>query len=138
MTISEKVAYLKGLAEGLAVDETSKEGKLFATTLDILSDLAVTVEDLDDAVAELTEQVDTIDEDLDTLEGEFYDDEDDDSLFEVSCPNCEEDFYVDEAELLDGSVDCPACGEHLDFDIEDCDDECGCCECEPSCDCEKE
>ena len=31
MTISEKVAYLKGLAEGLAIDtEKSKEGKLIS------------------------------------------------------------------------------------------------------------
>ena len=30
MTASEKVAYLKGLAEGLDIDKKSKEGKLFA------------------------------------------------------------------------------------------------------------
>ena len=34
MTISEKVAYLKGLAEGLAIDtEKSKEGKLISCLL---------------------------------------------------------------------------------------------------------
>ncbi len=32
MEISEKVAYLKGLAEGLALDTESKEGKLAAPT----------------------------------------------------------------------------------------------------------
>ena len=30
MEISEKVAYLKGLAEGLALDTETKEGKLIA------------------------------------------------------------------------------------------------------------
>ena len=39
MTIGEKVAYLKGLAEGMAVDSETKEGKLFAGILDVLSDI---------------------------------------------------------------------------------------------------
>ena len=36
MTASEKVAYLKGLAEGLDIDKKSKEGKLFAAIIDTL------------------------------------------------------------------------------------------------------
>ena len=40
MTISEKVAYLKGLADGLDLDqETSKEGKLIAKIIDVLEDV---------------------------------------------------------------------------------------------------
>ena len=39
MTISEKVAYLKGLAEGLNLDvEKSKEGKLISVMIGILED----------------------------------------------------------------------------------------------------
>ena len=39
MTISEKVAYLKGLAEGLNIDiDKSKEGKLITVMIDILDD----------------------------------------------------------------------------------------------------
>ena len=33
MEISQKVAYLKGLAEGLALDTESKEGKLIAAIM---------------------------------------------------------------------------------------------------------
>ena len=37
MTISEKVAYLKGLADGLDLDkEPSKEGKIIAKIIDVL------------------------------------------------------------------------------------------------------
>ena len=37
MTITEKVAYLKGLADGLDLDkDPSKEGKLIAKIIDIL------------------------------------------------------------------------------------------------------
>ena len=43
MTVTEKVAYLKGLAEGLGIQEDSKEGKLLKTVMDVLADLAVSV-----------------------------------------------------------------------------------------------
>lgn len=75
MTVTEKVAYLKGLAEGLGIQEDSKEGKLLKAVMDVLADLAVSVEDLEDYTAELTEQVDAIDEDLDALETDFYDED---------------------------------------------------------------
>ena len=38
MNISEKVAYIKGLSEGLSLDETTKEGKLIAAIIDILDE----------------------------------------------------------------------------------------------------
>lgn len=142
MTITEKVAYLKGLIEGMEFEENSREGKLLKSVMDILSDLATSVEDLEDYTAELTEQVDAIDEDLDSLESDFYEewDEDDDEcccgdededwdgeFYDVTCPNCNEEFSVDEETLMEGSIDCPNCGEHLEFDIDECDEDgCGC------------
>lgn len=133
MTVTEKVAYLKGLAEGLGIEEDSKEGKLLKAVMDVLADLAVSVEDLEDYTAELTEQVDAIDEDLDALENDFYDDEcdcdsdeDEEAYYDVCCPNCNEEFCVDEETLLEGGIECPGCGEHLEFGDIECDDECGC------------
>ncbi len=125
MTVTEKVAYLKGLAEGLGIEEDSKEGKLLKAVMDVLADLAVSVEDLEDYTAELTEQVDAIDEDLDALENDFYD-EQCDCCGDVCCPNCNEEFCVDEETLLEGGIECPGCGEHLEFGDIECDDECGC------------
>ena len=134
MTVTEKVAYLKGLAEGMGIAEDSKEGKLLKAVMDVLADLAVSVEDLEDYTAELTEQVDAIDEDLDALEGEFYGDDDcccgdDEEYYDVCCPNCEEEFCIDEETLLEGSIECPNCGEKIEFDTDCCDDDgcdCGC------------
>ena len=77
MTMTEKVAYIRGLAEGFGVDESSKEGKLLKALLDVLDDVAFTVSDLEDEVAELCEQVDSIDEDLGALEDDLYEDDDD-------------------------------------------------------------
>ncbi len=135
MTITEKVAYLKGLLEGLGVDADSKEGKIWKAVMDVLADVAISVEDLEATVEEMGEQVDTIDEDLDALETEFYDDDCDcdcdccdcdDEFYDVTCPNCGEEFAVDEETLLDGSVECPKCGENLEFDF---DEDCDCCDC---------
>lgn len=141
MTIAEKVAYLKGLLEGLGIEADSKEAKIWKAVMDVLADVALSIEDLEATVDEMGEQVDTIDEDLDALETEYYDDCDcdcdcdccdDDEFYEVTCPACDECFDVDEETLLDGGVDCPACGEHLEFDIDCdcdcCDDDCDCCE----------
>ena len=38
MTTTEKVAYLKGLMEGMKLDEATNEGKLFALIAEILDD----------------------------------------------------------------------------------------------------
>ncbi len=134
MTTTEKVAYLKGLMEGMKVDENSDNGKLFALMADILDELSNNVADLEDYVAELTEQVDAVDEDLNTLEEDFYEEWDEDEcdcdccdcdcdgeFYDVTCPSCGEDFEVDEDTLLDGGVECPGCGEHLEFDFDEDD-----------------
>lgn len=139
MTTIEKVAYLKGLFEGMEIDESTKEGKLLKAVVDVLGELAEDHADLEDYVAELTEQVDAVDEDLSSLEDVVYEELDDecdcdcedcdccgdwdDELYDVTCPSCKEAFEVDEETLLDGGVDCPNCGEHLEFDIEDDEDE---------------
>ena len=139
MTTIEKVAYLKGLFEGMEIDESSKEGKLLKAVVEVLGELAEDHADLEDYVAELTEQVDAVDEDLSSLEDVVYEELDDecdgdcegcdgcddldDDLYDVTCPSCKESFEVDEETLLDGGVDCPNCGEHLEFDIEDDEDE---------------
>lgn len=135
MTTAERVAYLKGLMEGMKVDDSTNEGKLFNLIADILTDVTEDVADLEDFTAELSEQVDAIDEDLNLLESDYYDEWDDDDeecccgcggddeYYEVSCPSCGEEFEVDEDSLLDGSIDCPNCGEHLEFTCDDEDDE---------------
>ena len=140
MNTLERVAYLKGLAEGLNLDETTNEGKLLKAIIEVLGDMAEDAADLEDYVAELSEQVDAVDEDLSTLEEvvyEEFDDEDDcdcdcdcdccgdwdDELYDVTCPNCGEEIVIDEETLLDGGIDCPNCGEPLEFDLEDDEEE---------------
>ncbi len=131
MTVIEKVSYLKGLAEGLGLDESNKTDKLIQAIIDVLDDMALTVSDMEDHAAEIEEQVNEIDEDLGDLEEYVYGDEDDedDAFYHVTCPECGEEICIDESMFDQDYINCPACGEKLEFDFGcDCDDEdCDCC-----------
>ena len=83
MTISEKVAYLKGLADGLDLDqETSKEGKLIAKIIDVLEDVGFAVEDLEVEVEALADGMESMAEDLSDVETVIFDEEDEDEVLE--------------------------------------------------------
>lgn len=130
MELTEKVAYLKGLMEGLGIDKETKEGKVFAAVLDILDDMALTVTDLEDGMELMGDQVDMMDDDLVQLQDDYYGDEDDDDdegeLYEVICPTCKETICIDEGMLDEGEIACPSCGEKLEFDLDGVLDDCDC------------
>lgn len=126
MSISEKVAYLRGLMEGMRIDESTNEGKLFAAIIDTLDDVALEIEDLSDEVMELSDGLDVVSDDLEDVEELIYDDEDDEDeddeeeeCYATTCPECEEEIFFDESVLEDGTVLCPNCGAKLEFDPED-------------------
>ncbi len=141
MTLTEKVAYLKGLAAGLDLDKDTKEAKIFEAMFDILEDMALTISDIDEDLSACEDLVDAIDEDLDELEEyifddeDFYDDDDccccdDEELYEVECPLCGEEILLDDEMLDEEIIECPGCGERLELDIDfddcECDCDCGC------------
>ena len=128
MGISEKVAYLKGLAEGLSLDESTKEGKLLLAILDVLDDMAEEFADIEDEIVDLEDGLDAVSDDLNDVEEFLYetsddedeeDEEDDDEYFVTTCPECEEEVIFDESVLEDGEVVCPNCGAKLEFDLSD-------------------
>ena len=135
MTNTEKVAYIRGLAEGLGLDDSKKEVKVLNAIIDLLDDLAMSLADLEDGYSDMADQLDAVDEDLGSLEDDFYGDDEDDEddedtcYYEVTCPNCHETICLSEDIIEDGQMDCPNCGETLEFDIDECDDDgcdCGC------------
>jgi len=142
MTTTEKVAYLKGLMEGMKLDTETNEGKLLSVIADILSDMADDMEDLASDLYDLGEDVDAISDDLSDVEDylcdddwdeeEDEDDEEDDEededdeeplFFEVTCPACEKTITVDEDVLNLGSIQCPNCGEMMEFEFDEDDEE---------------
>ena len=125
MTISEKVAYLKGLADGLDLDkEPSKEGKIIAKIIDVLEDVGFAVEDLEVEVEALTDGMESMAEDLSDVETALFDEDDTldlsdlgDDFFEIECPSCGEDIVIDESVLDIGEVTCPNCGDRFSMDL---------------------
>ena len=149
MSIKEKVAYLKGLAEGLGLDAESKAEKLITVIIDMLADIADEIEELNENALDIGEELDAISDDLADVEEflfgddfddddyddfDFDDDDDDDESdeecgcafcggaelsYEVNCPACGAEIHLDESDLAYESVKCAACGEELEFDFDD-------------------
>ncbi|MCI6838073.1 MAG: hypothetical protein PUG31_07145 [Eubacteriales bacterium] len=127
--ISEKVAYLDGLMEGLDLEDV-KLKKLFTAVIDALDEIAEEISDHEDAIAEIDESLDEVYDAMDDYDEILFgeDDEDeeeeDDDFFEVVCPNCGETVYFDE-DMLDNpeGLLCPNCNETIDLSIAHKDEE---------------
>lgn len=139
METTESLGYLKGLLDGLDLDDNKKETKIFKAIIDVLDNLTEDVDDITEGMELLAEQIDAVDEDLAEVEDYLAEDEydfddccdcddycdcDECEEFEVECPVCKEIIVVDEDTVLGGSMPCPNCGELLEFEVEcDCEDE---------------
>jgi DNA-directed RNA polymerase subunit RPC12/RpoP len=130
----EKVAYIKGLLQGMKLNDEDPYKELFVNIVDVLEDMAAAIADAEDNIIELDEYIQEIDEDLDAVEcfldeelDEEYEDEDD--YYSIVCPTCNEEFSVDDEVAELGKINCPNCGESLEFDLSDleCDGDCECC-----------
>lgn len=140
MSINEKMAYLKGLMEGSGLTFGDKEQKIVGAMMDMLSDMAAKITEVDEDLSNLYDGFDDVCDSLDDIEediGYLMDDEGgcscghhhdgEESLYDVECPKCHEVICIDEDTLLGGDIDCPNCGEKLEFDFDispDCKD-CG-------------
>ena len=118
MTLSEKAAYIQGLADGLELDESTKEGKLLAALIDLVGEMTDAIAEIDEDLDTLNDYIEEIDEDLGSVEEIVYDCEcdcdEDDYECDGNCCDCDED-----CELADGDyfeVECPSCGEVVCFD----------------------
>ena len=129
MTIVEKAAYLKGLAEGLGVNPDSREGKLWGALNDLLADMAHEIEDLQSGSLDFADTLDEFGDELSYLEELTCDldrpEDMDDEFCSGDCESCEYDCFSDEEDEDDGEpgydgvlydVKCPVCGEEITFD----------------------
>ena len=102
MTISEKVAYLKGLSDGLNIDtEKSKEGKLISVIIDILEEVGMSIEDLEENATAMGEEIDAISDDLSDVEEIVYEDDDEDD--DDCCCGCDDACGCGEEEPADAA-----------------------------------
>ena len=129
MKLTEKIAYMKGLLDGMELDGSTKEGKAILQMAEVMEEMGVYIDDLQSQVDELTELCDLLDHDLGDVESDLYcddddddfgdddDDEDDDEDFEIGqvLPADYDDYaYDDDDEDFDEVqyvVNCPSCDE---------------------------
>ena len=134
--LQQQISYLQGLAEGMNLEKTS-EGKVITGMWEVLSDMADYISCLQEEQDDLADYVENLDSDLADLEDDVYLEQDEeDHMIEVNCPNCGEEVLFDDDIVYDEDlieVVCPSCGAVVfvndDEDDEDEDDDictCGC------------
>ena len=143
--MKEKAAYLKGLIEGLGIDETTKEGKVIKVMSELLGELAEAVDGIDEDVSRAYDQINDVSEELEDLEADLYEDDDEDDeddepeeddadeddnadvagepYYEVACPACGKTVYVSEDDLDVGEAICPSCKVAFEVALADEDDD---------------
>lgn len=134
----EKVAYLRGMLEGMKFDADSDMGKIVLKLIDIVDDLAHDLTDAEERADVMADYIDELDHDLGEVEEYVYgddcdccddddcdcccDDDDDDDLYELECPNCGDKIYITE-DMLNGSIECHNCNTKIDdIEVEDEDE----------------
>ena len=133
--LTDRAAYLRGLAEGMGLDKEKKEHKLILEMLGLMDEMAQKISDLDADVGELEEYVEDLDSDLSDMEEALFGDEDDecdcddedgcsccDDQEELSfdCLHCGKTVLVKAADIdYDESPVCEYCGKPFFVDVED-------------------
>ena len=123
--LTDRISYLRGLAEGMKLNPDKDSHKLIMGILDVLGEVGDAFEALAESHGELSDYVESIDEDLADLEADLYDDEDEDvaedeegepfeSTIEYECPHCGEMIEIDPDDVdFDEETVCPKCGKDL-------------------------
>ncbi len=128
MELTERVAYLRGLAEGMKLDTNTNEGKLISVIIDILEDVALEIADINENALDIGEELDALSSDLADVEEYLCECEDDDDCdcccgdddCDCDCccddDDCDCDCCCDEDEPCFYEVVCPQCGDELALD----------------------
>lgn len=118
--LTEKAAYVKGLADGMNISEKGEQGKIIMAIIDLLGEMASGIEESNEAISMLEETVDTLSDDMADLEEAVYEIEDedvkeadeDDDFVEFQCPHCGDTIYYD-VDIIESEDDliCPSCNK---------------------------
>ncbi len=114
--LKERVAYLKGLAEGMQISDATNEGKLLKAIIEVLDDVALAVDDIEEVQEQLSEQVDSMDEDIAAIESQVFDEEEDEDDEDGCGCGCEDDDEDEDEVCENGEFECPHCGETISIE----------------------
>ena len=131
MSIKEKVAYLRGLAEGVGLDSDVKAEKLVSVIIETLEEMAEEVDALGQNSLDIGDELDAISDDLADVEEFLFGDEDDEDFDGFEFDDFDDDFEHDDDDengcgcsfcggsALTYEVACPACGAEIELDESD-------------------
>lgn len=114
MDLSQKTAYLKGLADGSGLAKDEKYGDFVKAFLDCMQSMAEEIETVEEYIHEVKDYAENIDEDLGDLEDLFFSgyDMDDFDDFDDDVIDIEDD--PEEGSEFIETV-CPVCGETIGY-----------------------
>ena len=117
MSLTERTAYLRGLAEGMGLKaEDSNEHKLLLAMVETMEDIAAHVEANEESVSALADELE------ESLEEDDEEEEDEDEAeetveYELTCPECGGPVVLDEETIARGETICPNCQQKLEIDL---------------------
>lgn len=116
--LSERVAYLRGLVEGLKSRQDSREGKIMLGIIEVMDDITRAIEQMQSTQNEMDKYVECIDQDLADLECEFFGETPDDML-QIECPNCHDIISIETVDSIENSdIICPNCNGLINKQID--------------------
>ena len=119
--LTDRAAYLRGLADGMGLTKDTNETKLLLEMLNLMDEMAQKINEMDEDVGELEAYVEDLDADLADIEEAVFGDEDD-----CDCCDCDDDCDCDDCdcdceELEELAFDCPYCGKAVMLKAADID-----------------
>lgn len=144
--ITERTAYLRGLADGLGLDKEKAENKLLLEMLSVMEDMAQQLAETNEDLDELSDYIEDMDADLAEVEEMLFEDDDCDcgcdcddcdcdcddcdcdcdceQELSFDCPNCGKTVMIKASDIdFDESPVCSACGQPFFVDVEDEDED---------------
>lgn len=115
MTTSEKVAYLKGFADGLGLEKENKQDKLIAAIIDVLDTVARDLDELEETTYDLGAEIDAVSDDLADVESVVFDEDTDYEGYDE-----DEDGYYEDSDYAVGEMEGCCCGGHHHHDGDHC------------------
>ena len=144
MSVTKRVTYLKGLAEGLNLGSDTKEEKLLQIIIEVLEEMAVEIEELSENVTAIDDDMSVLVEDMQELEEIFFDEEESScscaspnvvdeisaqnepnvkdtgpQFYGLNCPTCQSEINIEASALRQGVINCPSCKERLELELEE-------------------